>query len=53
MCLNTKEAAHLSWLVRLVFATLSETHLLVAAQIFPMAQIFLELKFILGIQDEP
>ena len=30
-----------------------ETHLLVAAQIFPTAQIFLELKFILGIQDEP
>ena len=30
----------------------SETHLLVAAQIFPMAQIFLKLKFILGIQDE-
>ena len=32
---------------------LPETHLLVAAQIFPTAQIFLELKFILGIQDEP
>ena len=31
---------------------ISETHLLVAAQIFPTAQIFLELNFILGIQDE-
>ena len=32
---------------------IAETHSLVAAQIFPTAQIFLELKFILGIQDEP
>ena len=30
-----------------------KTDSLVVAQIFPTAQIFLELKFILGIQDEP
>ena len=30
----------------------AEKHSLMAAQIFPAAQIFLELQFILGIQDE-
>ena len=40
-------------IIGLSFGLKTETHLLVTAQIFPTAQIFLELKFILGIQDEP